>query len=329
MTRIAVLDDYQRCAESFADWSRVKADASVAFVSGPFASIDDTANALAEFDVICLMRERTPVPRELLERLQRLKLIVLTGQRSQTFDIPAARELGIEVEFTTSGPAPHATPELTMGLILALARHIPAGDRLVKAGQWLEHAPVGQILHGSTLGLIGLGNVGSRVAQMAAAFGMRVIAWSPNLTWERAGAAGAALAQSKEELLRTADVISLHMVLAPSTRGLLGRAEFAVMKRTALVVNAARGPLIVEQDLVEALRTRKIGGAAVDVYDQEPLPKEHPLRQLDNIILTPHFGYVTREIYQTFYGETVAHLERFLNRNTAAPNPGTLRCKRA
>jgi len=318
MTRIAILDDYQRCAERFADWSRVKAQASVTFITEPFASIDAAAGQLAEFDVICLMRERTPMPRALLERLKRLKLIVLTGARSQTFDIPAAREFGIEVEFTESGPASHAAPELTMALILALARHIPAGDRLMKAGEWLERAPVGQLLHGSILGLIGLGKVGSRVAQLAIPFGMRVIAWSPNLTWERAGAVGAALAQSKEELLQTADIVSLHMFLAPSTRGLLGKAEFALMKPTALVINTARGPLIVEEDLIEALRARKIGGAAIDVYDEEPLQRDHPLRQLDNVILTPHFGYVTKEIYETYYGETVAQLERFLGRNTAA-----------
>ncbi len=312
MIKIAILDDYQSCAERLADWSRIKAKAELTVFTDSVLDPARLEARLSPFDVVCLMRERTPLPRQLLQKLSKLKLIVLTGRRSQTFDIAAAQEMGIKVAFTGAGPAAHATPELAIGLILALARHIPLGDAMMKRGEWLEHAPLGRVLNGSTLGIIGLGNVGSRVAQFAKLLGMSIKAWSPNLTRDRAEQAGAELAASKEELLRAADVISLHLVLAPSTVGTIGERELAQMKPTALLVNTARGPLVDVSALLKALSERRIAGAALDVYDLEPLPGDHPLRRLDNVVLTPHFGYVTKEIYEVFYRETARAVEEYL-----------------
>lgn len=310
--RIAVLDDYQACAQALADWSTVRKHAEVHFIARPFDGEADVIATLVDFDVLCLMRERTPFPREVLSRLSNLKHVVLTGRRSQTLDIPYLLERGIGIDYTGAGPAQHATPEIAIGLMLALARNIPTGDRLMKAGQWLEHAPLGIVLHGKTLGVIGLGKVGTRVAEIAKAIGMRVIAWSPNLTRERARQADVDFCATKRDLLAEADVVSLHLVLAPSTTATLTADDFALMKPTALLINTARGPLIEETALVNALSKNGIAGAALDVFDREPLPPDHPLRSLPNCILLPHFGYVTREIYAVFYRETVEALERYL-----------------
>jgi len=311
--RIAVLDDYQKCAERFADWSKVKSAAEVQFFHEPFESPDDVVAKLASFDVLCLMRERTPFPHDVLKRLRSLRHIVLTGKRSSTLDIDALKGLGISIDFTGAGPAAHATPELAFGLLLALARNIPEGDRLMKAGEWLENAPMGCVLHGKTLGLIGLGNVGTRVAEFATAFGMKVIAWSPNLTSERAAQAGVEFRSTKQGLLGESDFVSLHLVLADSTRGIVGHRELSAMKSTAFLINTGRGPLVEEEALVKALRGGEIAGAALDVYDTEPSPRDHPLRSLKNCVLLPHFGYVVAEIYEAFYQETVAALEGMLD----------------
>jgi phosphoglycerate dehydrogenase-like enzyme len=285
----------------------------VTFTSA-FADAKSVVSALRDFDVLCVMRERTPFPRAVLEQLGKLKHVVLTGRRSQTLDIAYLGERGIGIDYTGAGPAAHATPEITIGLMLALARHIPTGDRLMKSGEWLENAPLGVVLHGKILGIIGLGKVGTRVAEIATTLGMRVIAWSPNLTEERAAAAGAAFRRSKQDLLREADFVSLHLVLSESTVNTLAAADLALLKRSAFVINAARGPLIDEGALVEALQSRRIAGAGLDVYDIEPLPKDHALRELTNCILLPHFGYVTQEVYEAFYRETVAAVEKYVDR---------------
>jgi len=315
--RIAVLDDYQDYAKIAADWSGIERRAELVIFTQPFASPAALIDALQDFEVICLMRERTPFPREVLERLPNLKQVVLTGRRSLTLDIAYLADRGIGIDYTRAGPAAHATPEIAIGLIFALARQIAAGDRLMRAGEWLEHAPLGIVLHGRTLGIIGLGRVGTRVAEIARAIGMRVIAWSPNLTAERAAAAGVEYRGAKQALLREADIVSLHLVLAPSTVNTIAAGDFAEFKRTALLINTARGPLIEESALVDALRSRRIVGAALDVYDVEPLPPDHPLRRLDNCILLPHFGYVTREIYDAFYRETAEAVARYLDRTVA------------
>ena len=310
--RIAVLDDYQDYARHAADWSKVEARAQVVFFRRAFASADALVRALADFDVLCLMRERTAFPRAVLARLPKLKHIVLTGRRSQTLDIDALPDLGISIRTTGGGAAALATPELALGLMLALARNIPLGDRLMRQGDWLENAPLGTVLHGKTLGIIGLGTIGTRLAELAAALGMGVIAWSPNLTADRAAAASVGFRSDKQALLRDADVVSLHLVLAESTTGILGAGDLAAMKRTAFLINTARGPLVDEAALIAALHNGLIAGAAIDVYEREPLPADHPLRTAPNCILLPHFGYVVREVYDPFYRETVAALEDLL-----------------
>jgi D-3-phosphoglycerate dehydrogenase len=315
--RIAVLDDNQSCARDLADWSTVRKHSEVHFIARPFDSETDVIASLSDFDVLCLMRERTAFPREVLSRLSNLKHVVLTGRRSQTLDIPYLLERGIGIDYTGAGPAQHATPEIAIGLMFALARNIPIGDRLMKSGEWLEHAPLGTVLHGKTLGVIGLGKVGTRVAEIARAIGMRVIAWSPNLTRERARQADVDFRATKRDLLAEADVVSLHLVLAPPTTPTLTADDLAHMKPTALLINTARGPLVEETALIKALSNNGIAGAALDVFDREPLPPDHPLRSLRNCILLPHFGYVTREIYEVFYRETVEALERYLARTAA------------
>ena len=307
MPRIALLDDYQNIALSMADWS-VLSDTSITVFNHPLGGPAEVAAALQDFDIIGIMRERTPFPRRLLEKLPNLKLLVTTGMRNPSIDLDAARELGVTVCGTDGSGHPAA--ELTWGLILGLVRHIPREDREMRAGHW--QTALGHGLNGKTLGVIGLGRLGSRVAQVGAAFGMEVIAWSPNLTPERAAAAGARFA-GKEELLSTADIITLHMVLSERTQGLLGAPELALLKPTAYLINTSRGPLIDESALVSALYESRIAGAALDVYDYEPLPAGHPLRRLTNTVLTPHIGYVTTEAYRVFYRQMVEDIRAFLD----------------
>ena len=307
MTRIALLDDYQNIALSMADWS-VLSEASITVFNHPLGGPAEVAAALRDFNIIGIMRERTPFPRRLLEKLPELKLLVTTGMRNPSIDLDAARELGVTVCGTDGSGHPAA--ELTWGLILGLMRHIPREDREMRAGHW--QTALGHDLNGKTLGVIGLGRLGSRVAQVGAAFDMEVIAWSPNLTPERAAAADARLV-SKEELLSKADVITLHIVLSERTHGLLGAAEFALMKPTAYLINTSRGPLIDESALVNTLHEGRIAGAALDVYDYEPLPAGHPLRRLANTVLTPHIGYVTTETYRVFYRQMVQDIRAYLD----------------
>jgi phosphoglycerate dehydrogenase-like enzyme len=262
---------------------------------------------LKEFEIVVAMRERTPFPRSLLERLPRLKLLITTGMRNASIDIKAAADRGITVCGT--GGVGYPTAELTWGLILALLRRIPQEDRATRAGQWQVSLGVG--LRDKVLGMIGLGNLGSQVATVGKAFQMQVLAWSQNLTAERAAQFGATLV-TKDELLSRADIVTIHLVLSERTRRLLGARELALMKPTAYLINTSRGPIVEEQALVEALEKKTIAGAALDVYDEEPLPLDHPLRRLENTVITPHVGYVTAEGYRVFYGHAVEDIQAFL-----------------
>jgi phosphoglycerate dehydrogenase-like enzyme len=306
---VAVLDDYQGVAMSIVDWSKVSDRANIAVFEDHLADQNAVAERLAPFDVVCIMRERTPMPGSLLQRLPKLKLIASTGSRNASIDLAAAAERGISIAHTGYTSAP--TIELTWALILASARHISSEAALVRGGGW-QHT-LGDDLAGKTLGILGLGNVGSGVAKVGLAFGMNVIAWSKNLTSAVATAAGARLV-SKEELLRTADVISIHMVLSARTVGLIGAAEFALMKPSARLINTSRGPLVVEAALLDALGSRRISGAAIDVFDIEPLPQVHPYRRAGNLLATPHIGYVTRGLYEVFYRDSVANISAWLDR---------------
>ncbi len=297
--KVAVLDDYQNVARGHADWASLR-NAEVTCFNDHLSDENALAERLKDFDVVCMMRERTPIDGALIARLPKLRLIVTTGMRNASLDAKAAVARGIAVCGT--GGTSHATPELTWGLIIALMRRITWEDRGVKAGQWQNS--VGRGLQGRTLGLLGLGKLGGRVAVVAKAFNMELLAWSQNLTEERAAKFDARLV-SKEELLRRSDVVSIHLVLSDRTRHLVGARELGLMQKHAYLVNTSRGPIVDEQALVAALKARQIAGAGLDVYAEEPLPRNHVLRTLDNVVLTPHLGYVTDDTYDIFYRETV------------------------
>lgn len=309
---VAVLDDYQNVALSMADWSPLKGRASVTVFNDHVADVDAVVSRLLPFDIVCVMRERTPMTRAVIERLPKLRLIASTAFRNASIDVKAAEERHVQVVHTGYSSAP--TIELTWALILAGARHIVDENASLRSGGWQRH--IGEDLSGRTLGVLGLGNIGTPVAQIGKAFGMRVIAWSQNLTADRAAAAGAELV-AKDELFRQADILTIHMVLSERSRGLVGAAELALMKPTARLVNTSRGPIVVEADLVEVLRKRKIAGAAVDVFDQEPLPRDHPFRSLPNVLATPHIGYVSRSLYERFYQDTVDNIAKWLDRQAS------------
>jgi phosphoglycerate dehydrogenase-like enzyme len=308
--KIAILDDYQGVALELADWSRLAERASIEVFRDHLADADAVVARLLPFDVVCVMRERTPLPRAILERLPNLRLIASTGRRNASIDLAAAEERGIEV--VNSGYDSSSTVELTWALILASARHIALESSRLRAGGW-QHT-LGDGLRGKTLAILGLGSIGSQVARIGAAFGMEVVAWSQNLTAEKAQASGARWV-AKEALFSSADVLSIHLVLSGRTRGLVGTAELAAMKPTARLVNTSRGPIVDEAALLAALRERRIAGAAIDVFDVEPLPPDHPFRTLDNVLATPHIGYVSRELYRTFYKDTVDNVSRWLERH--------------
>ncbi len=305
---IAVLDDYQGVALTLADWSTIRDRASVTVFRDHLADPEAVVERLLPYDVVCVMRERTPLTRSVIERLPRLKLIASTGPRNASIDLEAAAARGIRVVHTSYSSTP--TVELTWALILAGARHVASENASLRAGGWQR--AIGDDLANQTLGLIGLGRIGSLVARVALAFDMKVIAWSQNLTAEAAAKAGARLV-SKAELLQQADVISIHLVLSGRTTGLIDAADLALMKPSARLVNTSRGPIVVEAALIEALAARRIAGAAIDVFDVEPLPAEHPLRQLDNVLATPHIGYVTRKLYEGFYRDSVANIAAWLD----------------
>jgi phosphoglycerate dehydrogenase-like enzyme len=308
--RIAVLDDYQSVAADFTDWSQLPEPAEVIEFHDSVADPDALVARLQPFDVVVAMRERTRLSREVLQRLPNLKLLVTTGMRNKSIDIEAATDLGITVCGT--GSQATATAELTWGLILATLRHIPQEDASVRAGGWQQ--TIGGDLAGGTLGVVGLGRLGSQVARIGAAFGMDVVAWSQNLTDERAAEVGARRVE-KDELFATADVVTVHLVWSKRTRGLIGADEFALMKHTAVFVNTSRGPIVDEAALIEVLRDGRIAGAGIDVYDQEPLPRDHPLRELRRAVLTPHLGYVTRGSYEVYYREAVEDVAAFFEGN--------------
>jgi phosphoglycerate dehydrogenase-like enzyme len=303
--RVAVLDDYQQVAARYGDWESL--DAEVTYFTEAFANDAEVIEQLTPFDVLVAMRERTKFPAHVLRSLPRLKLLVTTGRGNASIDVAAANDQGVVV-CGTDYPRMGSTPELTWALILAWFRHIPTESRRVAEGKW--QSTIGLDLEGAVLGLLGLGNIGSRVAQVGLAFGMDVIAWSENLTQERAAKHGVT-AVTKSALFARSDIVSVHLVLSDRTRGLVGEQEFAMMKPSALIVNTSRGPIIDESALVSALRARTIGGAALDVYDVEPLPVDHPLRGLSNALPTPHIGYVTHDAYTVFYAQAVEDITAF------------------
>jgi phosphoglycerate dehydrogenase-like enzyme len=293
--RIAVLDDYQDVARGMADWATLEGFEAV-FFRQHVPGIDALAKQLAGFDVIVAMRERTPFPRALLERLPKLRLLVTTGMRNRSIDVEAAKARNISVCGTPGLNT--TTAELTWGLILALARQIPREDRELRTGRW--QTTVGLGLAGKTLGILGLGSIGQQVARVGAAFGMKLIAWSQNLDPEKARLSGAKRVE-KEELFREADILTIHLVLSERTRGLVGARELALMKASALLVNTSRGPIVDERALAEALKRGTLAGAGIDVFGEEPIPRDHPLLVAPNTVLTPHLGYVTRESYRVYY----------------------------
>jgi phosphoglycerate dehydrogenase-like enzyme len=309
MTRLAILDDYQNLALQSADWAALGASVAIDVFTRPFANENEAADRLAPYDILCIMRERTPFPKSLLQRLPNLKLLVSSGVRNLSIDLHEAKARGIVVSNTTAKDQGASTLELIWALILATARHIPHEEHNMREGRWQDTA--GVRLAGKTLGLIGLGKLGQRVADIGRAFGMQVIAWSQNLTEARAEAAGVQLV-TKEELLREADVVSIHLVLSDRTRHLIGAADFALMKKTALFINTSRGPIVEEAALVDALQRRVIAGCGLDIYDVEPVPADHILRRLDNAVVLPHLGYVTSDNLVDFYVDMVEDVKAWM-----------------
>jgi phosphoglycerate dehydrogenase-like enzyme len=307
MTRVALLDDYQHVALSMADWNSLPADVEVKAFQNHLADEDALVTRLQDFDIIMAMRERTPFQRSLFARLPRLRLLITSGMRNASIDLQAAHAHGVTVCGT--GGLPYPTAELTWGLILALLRHIPREDQATRQGHWQVSVGIG--LQGKTLGLLGLGRLGSQVATVGKAFQMRLLAWSQHLTAERAAQYGATLV-SKDALLSQSDIVTIHLILSERTQGLVGARELALMKRTAYLINTSRGPIVDEAALLQALQQGAIAGAGLDVFDEEPLPLDHPLRRLENTVITPHLGYVTDETYRVFYGEALENIHAFL-----------------
>ncbi len=306
--RCAVLDDYQNVARGMADWDSLAGEVDLTFFNRPLGAA--IAETLRGFSMVVLTRERTAFPRRLIEALPDLKLIVTTGGRNPSLDVAAAQERGITVCNTPTVGNP--TFIIAIGLMIELTRRVGYESGRLKQGAFWQ-STLGTDIEGKTLGIIGLGRLGTRVARVAMAMGMKVVAWSPNLTAEKCQAAGVAFAPSKEDLLRQADIVSIHVVLSPRSRGLIGRNELALMKPTAYLINTARGPIVDEAALIDALRNKRIAGAGLDVYDIEPLPLDHPLRKLDNVVLSPHLGYVTQENFRGSYGGVVEDIRAFLD----------------
>jgi phosphoglycerate dehydrogenase-like enzyme len=306
--KVAVLDDYQNAALESADWSLLRDRAEITVFQDHLADPDAVIERLLPFDVVCVMRERTSLPRNVIERLPNLKLIASTGSGNASIDVAAAGDHGIAVAHT--GYRSDPTIELTWALILASARHIVTESNSVRSGGWQQ--TVGTDLRGKTLGVLGLGNVGSQVARIGSAFGMKLIAWSQNMTPEAAKAAGAILV-SKDQLFEQADILTIHLVLSSRTRGLIGAAELARMSPTAWLINASRGPIVDEQPLINVLKNKRIAGAAIDVFEIEPLPPSHPFRTMDNVLATPHIGYVSQALYKTFYEDTISNIRKWVD----------------
>jgi phosphoglycerate dehydrogenase-like enzyme len=312
--KIAILDDYQSVAANMPAMERLAGRVDVRAFTDHLSDQDALAVQLEPFDCIIAMRERTPLPGALLERLPRLRLLITTGMANVAIDLVAATELGIQVCGTASLPYP--TVELTWALILTLVRRIPQETAALRDGRW--QVGLGGDLNGRTLGIIGLGKLGTRVAHVANAFSMNVLAWSTNLTGEQARERGASRVEF-DELLAQSDVVTIHSKLSERTRGLIGQREFGLMKPSAFLVNTSRGPIIDETALIEALQAGHIAGAALDVYEQEPLPAGHPLLQLPNLLATPHIGYVTQANYETYFREAVEDIEAWLDGRVLRP----------
>jgi len=307
--RCAILDDYQNVALSYGDWPSLAPDVEVKVFNQPFKNTEDVHRSLQGFQIICMMRERTAFLRNTLEALPDLKLLLTTGVRNKSIDLAAAAERGITVAGT--GTFGNPTAGITFGLILELTRRIGFENARMKAGApW--QVTIGLDIQGLTLGVIGLGNLGRRVANVGKAFGMKVVAWSQNLTPEKCKEAGVDYA-SKEDLLRNADIVTIHLQLSERSTNLLGDKELALMKPTAFLINTSRGPIVDEKALVAALTAGRIGGAGLDVFDVEPLPVDHPFRKLDNVVLTPHLGYVSVQNYRIYYPDIVGNIRNFID----------------
>jgi len=311
--KLALLDDYQKVAMRMADWDRLKKrGVEITVFHEPFSSVEDAADKLKPFDMLGLLRERTAFPRNLIEKLPNLKFMVLTGARASSLDDKAATDRGVPISNTPGGGSNASTAELCWALLMSCARDLAKGERLMRNGGWHDGIKQMVVLEGKRLGVLGLGRLGSRVAGYAKAFGMDVVAWSQNLTEEKAAKGGAKLI-SKDELLRTSDFVTIHLVLSDRTRGLLGAADLAKMKKTAILINTSRGPIVDEAALIAALQAGTIAHAGLDVYDKEPLPKGHPLTRLDNVTLVPHLGYVVEDSYRHFYAGTIEDIEAWLD----------------
>jgi D-3-phosphoglycerate dehydrogenase len=323
--KLAILDDYQKLAHASADWRRLeRRGVEVTVFHEAFASLDDAAAKLAPFEILVLMRERTPFPRALIERLPKLKFLTFTGLRAGSLDQRACSERRVPVSSTHAGSTSAVTAEFCFLMMLAAARDLAKAERNMRAGRWHEGLRGGTVLEGKRLGVIGLGKLGARVAGYAKAFGMEVVAWSQNLTPERAAEAGVKYA-GKDELLASADFISIHLVLSERTRGLIGAADLARMKPGAVLVNTSRGPIVDEAALIAGLKSGHPAHAALDVYDREPLPADHPLRSMDNVTLSPHLGYVSEDVYRVFWGDALENVEAWLDgRPIRVVNPEAL-----
>jgi phosphoglycerate dehydrogenase-like enzyme len=307
--RCAILDDYQNVALQSADWSKIAGDLDIKVFNQHIAGQDAVIKALQGFEIICAMRERTAFPRDVIEKLPDLKLLITTGMRNASIDVSAAKARNVVVCGTPAVGNP--TSGIAIGLMLELTRRIGYENARMKAGvPW--QSTIGVDLEGLTLGVVGLGKLGTRTARIALAFGMKVIAWSQNLSPEKCKEAGVDYAL-KEELFRQSDIITIHLILSPRTRGLIGANELGLMKSTAYIINTSRGPIIEEPALLTALRERKIAGAGLDVFDVEPLPTDHPLRKMDNVVLTPHLGYVAIQNYRAYFAGVVDDIRAFLD----------------
>ncbi|HEX7811039.1 MAG TPA: D-2-hydroxyacid dehydrogenase family protein [Burkholderiales bacterium] len=311
MTKVAVLDDWQHIAKQSAGWGPLQKRAEVVFFDKPFRYADELAEALADFEVLIPMRERTKFPKAILDRLPKLRMIALTGGRTWTINIDECNRRGIVISNTANGNSGAATAELALGLLLSAARNLAIADASMRDGRFQTGVRPGITLEGKTLGVIGLGKIGSLMARYGQALGMKVLGWSQNLTDELAALAGATRVD-KTTLLRESDAISLHVVLSERSKGLLGAQDLALMKPGAILINTSRGPLVDETALLDRLKTGKLI-VALDVYDQEPLPADHPLRKIPNTVLTPHLGYGSQEVYRVFYGESIENVLAFLD----------------
>lgn len=309
MVRAAVLDDYQNVGLTFADWSPITRDVEVKVFDKPFANQAEVIKALQGFAIIVGMRERTPFPRKVIEALPDLKLLITTGARNNSFDVKACSERGITVCGT--GVVGSPTTDIAFGLMLELTRRVGFENARLKAGApW--QVTIGRDLEGLTLGILGLGKLGQRSATVGKAFGMKTIAWSQNLTPEKAQAGGAELV-TKEDLFRSADVVTIHLILSDRSRGLVGAKELGLMKKTSYLVNTSRGPIVDEKALIATLQSKSIAGAGLDVFDVEPLPLDHPFRKMDNVVITPHLGYVSEQNYRKYFPDIVEDIRAWLD----------------